>query len=393
MEPLPTIPREGHAKTPYEQQSDVTSIPGQQQQGAWDMILLHQQETHHESWDQTPLKLHRKQRESWDLSPVQHGSWDLSPIQHGSWDLSPQQDEHHASKHRSPLQYKRQSPWYLKPMKINPDSTSSSKLKSWDVSRMEVLPSPAQLLQGPTSVPSGPFFLEAPDSQVSVRAGQAASLTCVVKHLGNRQVSWIRGGDLHVLSSGVVTFSSDSRVEVRQEGEAWTLTIKYTQLSDAGAYSCQVNTQPRLASWYNLTVIEARAAIMGKETLYVQAGSTVMLECIITEQLLIPGLVLWYLDDRLVQRDAGRVTVVTLVDNVTSSTLTVMQATHQDSGNYSCWPSAGRPDSVTVHVIQGDPPAAMQHGNFAPAPFVSPLLLLLLLLLLHPNTTSCFIDT
>lgn len=211
-----------------------------------------------------------------------------------------------------------------------------------------------------------PAILTPAETYVSTRAGQAATLTCVVKHLGNRQVSWIRGRDLHVLSSGQVTFSSDARISVSHSGDEWTLTIKFSQPRDGGTYSCQVNTQPPIAVWYNLTVIEARASILGKETLYVQSGSTVSLECVIKEQLVIPGLVLWYQDDRLVERQSSRVKVVTKVTNVTISTLTVTSATLQDSGNYSCWPSAGRPDSVRVHVIQGDPPAAMQHGSSAP---------------------------
>ncbi|XP_042227880.1 zwei Ig domain protein zig-8-like [Homarus americanus] len=223
------------------------------------------------------------------------------------------------------------------------------------------------------SVPDGPYFLKNPATLVTVRAGQAASLTCIVKQLGNRQVSWIRGRDLHVLSSGQVTFSSDSRISVSHVKDSWTLTIRYTQPRDAGSYSCQVNTQPLIASWYNLTVVEARANILGKETMYVQFGSTVTLECVIKEELVIPGLVLWYQDDRLVDRDSRRVKVVTQVANVTTSTLTVTTAAQQDSGNYSCWPSSGRPDSVLVHVIQGEPPAAMQHGNSAA--WVSTLLL------------------
>nr|XP_045624888.1 uncharacterized protein LOC123774568 [Procambarus clarkii] len=233
----------------------------------------------------------------------------------------------------------------------------------------------------------GPYFLTPLDSHLTTRAGQAAVLTCVVKQLGNRQVSWIRGRDLHVLSSGQVTFSSDSRVSVTHLKDSWALTIRYSQPRDAGSYSCQVNTQPPLASWYNLTVVEARANILGKETMYVQMGSTVSLECVIKEELVIPGLVLWYQGDRLVDRDSGRVKVVTIVGNVTTSTLTVAGATRHDSGNYSCWPSAGRPDNVIVHVIQGDPPAAMQHGNSATwvttlllVPVASSLTSLLLLL-------------
>ena len=62
---------------------------------------------------------------------------------------------------------------------------------------------------------------------------------------------------------------------------------------------------------------------------------------------------LWYQNDRLVDRSGSRVRVETDVGDVTTSTLTVAGAEARDSGNYSCWPSAGRPDSVLVHVIQG----------------------------------------
>lgn len=69
------------------------------------------------------------------------------------------------------------------------------------------------------------------------------------------QVSWIRERDLLVLGSGQVTFSSDSRVGVSRVGDSWRLTLRYTQTRDAGGYGCQVNTQPPLAVWFNLTVL------------------------------------------------------------------------------------------------------------------------------------------
>ncbi|XP_076042120.1 uncharacterized protein LOC143026016 [Oratosquilla oratoria] len=202
-------------------------------------------------------------------------------------------------------------------------------------------------------------------STVVTRAGQTASLTCNVKQLGNRQLSWIRGRDLHVLSSGLVTFASDSRVRVSNNGESWTLTISYTQPRDAGSYACQVNTQPPVGKAYNLTVIEARARIHGQDAMYVQAGSTFSLECVVKEELVIPGLILWYHDDALVDRESGRIQVNTTQGDSTISRLRIAHANHHDSGNYSCWPSSGRPDSVIVHIIQGEPPAAMQHANIA----------------------------
>jgi hypothetical protein len=66
---------------------------------------------------------------------------------------------------------------------------------------------------------------------------------------------WIRARDLHVLSSGSEVFSTDSRVSVSGREGSWTLTIRYAQPRDGGEYACQVNTQPPIAQWFNLTVV------------------------------------------------------------------------------------------------------------------------------------------
>lgn len=276
-----------------------------------------------------------------------------------------------------------------------PFPKGSSKLSNssarGQLSTSQIVAAPKRTIRFPTSMPlesiALPSYLkavtsipeelgESPDrllpelltpiqSSVTTRAGQTASLTCYVRNLGNRQLTWIRGKDLHVLSSGTVTFASDMRVSVSAEGEAWTLTIRYSQPKDGGQYACQVNTQPPVAVWYNLTVIEARAVIDGKETMYVQAGSNITLKCTVREQLVIPGLVLWYHGEALVARDSSRVSVATTTDRITESILTISSARSSDSGNYSCWPSAGAPDSILLHVIKGEPPAAMQHGHSA----------------------------
>ncbi|KAA0203494.1 hypothetical protein HAZT_HAZT009510 [Hyalella azteca] len=66
------------------------------------------------------------------------------------------------------------------------------------------------------------------------------------------------------------------------------------------------------------------------------------------------GLVLWYHDEALVARDSSRVRVATTIDDVTTSVLTLTRASHADSGNYSCWPSGGSPDSIQLLVIRGE---------------------------------------
>ena len=66
-------------------------------------------------------------------------------------------------------------------------------------------------------------------------------------------MSWIRKHDLHVLTSGTITFTGDQRFSahnsrVKSGGENWVLQIKYTQIRDAGEYQCQVNTEPKIST-------------------------------------------------------------------------------------------------------------------------------------------------
>lgn len=60
------------------------------------------------------------------------------------------------------------------------------------------------------------------------------------------QISWIRQRDLHILTSGPHTYTSDSRVEVVPNSDQWTLRIVSTRPSDRGRYECQVNTEPKM---------------------------------------------------------------------------------------------------------------------------------------------------
>ncbi|KAF2364811.1 Immunoglobulin-like domain, partial [Trinorchestia longiramus] len=45
--------------------------------------------------------------------------------------------------------------------------------------------------------------------RVVVREGSAARLPCVVHHLGDRSVTWMRMRDLHILTAGQLTYSAD----------------------------------------------------------------------------------------------------------------------------------------------------------------------------------------
>lgn len=70
------------------------------------------------------------------------------------------------------------------------------------------------------------------------------------------QVSWIRTRDLHILTSGALTFSADSRFESvhSSNGDFWGLRLRGARIADTGQYECQVNTDPKMSLAINLVV-------------------------------------------------------------------------------------------------------------------------------------------
>lgn len=71
------------------------------------------------------------------------------------------------------------------------------------------------------------------------------------------QVSWIRHRDIHILTVGAYTYTSDQRFQATHEKDTgdWTLQIKWVQKRDKGAYECQVSTQPVMSYFVNLEVV------------------------------------------------------------------------------------------------------------------------------------------
>lgn len=77
-------------------------------------------------------------------------------------------------------------------------------------------------------------------------------------------MSWIRHRDLHILSVGSQTYTSDDRFEaVPQAAKGdWMLRIKYALPRDSGQYDCQVSSTPPTARTVHLTVIGKAGALL-----------------------------------------------------------------------------------------------------------------------------------
>ncbi|XP_061503084.1 zwei Ig domain protein zig-8 isoform X2 [Anopheles gambiae] len=183
-----------------------------------------------------------------------------------------------------------------------------------------------------------PYFDFDVPRNLTVTVGQTGFLHCRVERLGDQDVAWIRQRDLHILTMGASTYTSDQRFQViRPEGSVnWTLQIKYPQTRDSGVYECQINTEPKMSLSYVLNVI----------------GNT-LVEPLAQENDIHSG-------------DRGRITIETDWTDALTSRLKIKRAIQGDTGNYTCVPTMARSASVYAHVISGEHPAAMQH-NAAPS--------------------------
>ncbi|XP_019870113.1 zwei Ig domain protein zig-8 isoform X2 [Aethina tumida] len=147
------------------------------------------------------------------------------------------------------------------------------------------------------------------------------------------------------------------------DGMDWTLQIKYVQQRDAGLYECQVSSHPPTSIFIQLNVVEARAEIQGPSEKYLKPGSGLRLTCTVVQSTEPPSYVFWYHNNRMINYDTDRGINVTTELTEKTSTLTITSAATRHSGNYSCVPSNAEPASTYVHILNGENPAAMQHGG------------------------------
>ncbi|XP_014094990.2 uncharacterized protein dpr9 isoform X1 [Bactrocera oleae] len=208
---------------------------------------------------------------------------------------------------------------------------------------------------------NGPYFDKAASKNITALLGKTAYLNCRVKNLGNKtmllQVSWVRHRDIHLLTVGRYTYTSDQRFRAihQPQTEDWILQIKYPQHRDSGIYECQVSTTPHMSHYIHLNVVEPSTEIIGAPDLYIESGSTINLTCVILNSPEPPAYIFWNHNNAIINYDSprGGVSVVTNKGETTTSFLLIKSARPSDSGHYQCNPSNAKPKSVTVHVLNG----------------------------------------
>eukprot|EP00095_Tigriopus_kingsejongensis_P001091 maker-scaffold193_size270907-snap-gene-1.19 protein:Tk01091 transcript:maker-scaffold193_size270907-snap-gene-1.19-mRNA-1 annotation:"Neurotrimin" len=216
-----------------------------------------------------------------------------------------------------------------------------------------------------------PFFAKT-QTDVLVQEGSHAFFHCIVHNLGNQTVSWVRNADSHILFIGRDRFVHEDRYElIPARHGSWTLKLKYVSARDAGKFECQVSTVPKISQTYALKVVVPSVKIMGDREVHVKSGTSVSLRCLISNVLEEPSYVFWYKEDkRLLSGEDGNITITTkriVGDGAAVSTITIAHPDPSHSGIYCCRPANLERAFVSLHVIQDEKPAAMQHEKQAVA--------------------------
>ncbi|CAL1297649.1 unnamed protein product [Larinioides sclopetarius] len=229
-----------------------------------------------------------------------------------------------------------------------------------------------------------PYFDDNMETNVTYQLSKTAYLHCSIRQLGDKTVSWVRQRDLHILTVGKYTYTSDQRftsIHV-DNSDDWTLQIRDTRKSDDGIYECQVSMEPKMSYSIQLNIIVVESYISEGPILYIKSGSPVNLTCHVKDQV---GTVFlfWYHNGRVLDEGEKKqrgIEVFTEFGSSTVSRLYIAKARETDSGNYSCQPSYSEPANITLQVLNGEKPAAMQHGrNSAGFVAVHPLAIISLL--------------
>ncbi|XP_069157551.1 protein amalgam-like [Procambarus clarkii] len=200
------------------------------------------------------------------------------------------------------------------------------------------------------------------NTEILAQVGGEATFTCFTHHLSDEMVTWMKREDDQLLTVGPQVYAAENRFTATHShhSKAWELWVKDIQLSDAGHYECQLTTHPPVTFFFTLKVTQAEAVVNGPNEVHIEEGSELALECQVRHAVAPPVYIFWYHNSTMV--NYGKHELKVRHKNFTSS-LVVTRVRFSDAGTYSCEPHLATPANVTVHVVTGKTPAAMQHGR------------------------------
>ncbi|KAK7602319.1 hypothetical protein V9T40_007908 [Parthenolecanium corni] len=260
----------------------------------------------------------------------------------------------------------------LKSVLVSSDTSASASASSdWSGSRLEAQTDVASIEKW-----NAPYFEDALDGvNVTSQFGNDVILHCRVHNLSDKVVSWLRRAEdgMRLLSYDRQVYISDGRYQLEfREPNDWQLRIRYANERDQGHYECQVSSHPPLVSRVYLKIQVPELQIADERELPIRnkfygVGSTIELKCLITNVAHHPdAFVTWKHGTRTLNYDTvrGGINVKTeILADGAQSKLFVANAKTADSGNYTCSLADVAATYVTVQVLNGETPAAMQRGG------------------------------
>ncbi|KAF9798513.1 hypothetical protein SFRURICE_012541 [Spodoptera frugiperda] len=139
-----------------------------------------------------------------------------------------------------------------------------------------------EFLEDWPQTPGAPYFDPSTPENVTGLVGHPVTLLCKVKNLQNR-----------------------TRFEAQHKprSEEWALRIRSPQRRDSGQYECQISTTPPIGHAVHLNIVEPETEIMGGPDLFIYAGSTINLTCIVRHTPEPPNTINWTHRGKLWERN------------------------------------------------------------------------------------------
>lgn len=193
---------------------------------------------------------------------------------------------------------------------------------------------------------------------MSVLVGKQIILLCQIPNAGNESVSWIRHSDSGILAVDNFLYTTSHRFKVfHANGSAeWKLSINPVQVADSGLYECQISTTPHTSHFIAINVVEPRTSILGNRELFIEAGSTINLTCVIQADSMRDSHIYWNYNGKIIaydRRRGGTIVIDKRPGGQTVTSLIISQADPNDSGTYTCDPASAYSKNILVHVTTG----------------------------------------
>ncbi|XP_025834919.1 lachesin-like isoform X2 [Agrilus planipennis] len=223
-----------------------------------------------------------------------------------------------------------------------------------------------------------PEFLE-PLENHTVTQGRDIYFTCVVNHLADYKVAWIKSDSKAILAIHTRMVSQNTRLSVTHNGHnTWMLHISNVQKNDSGTYMCQINTNPMRSQMGHLEVVIPPDIINDADSSesdsVAMEGGTVRLKCKATG-VPEPSLI-WRREDNrnITLRHENREKQV--IKTFEGDTLVLHNVQRNDMGVYLCIASNGIPPTVSKRYIVKVrfPPLIKVTNQLVAAPLASDVL-------------------